>query len=185
MQPSDSMPDVPPAPRQLPQPEDFPESGPNALGAVGSRAGARLLDLLIAAAPLVLVYIAAVTVAARDSGAAPEDAVPPAWALALALAFAVGYETISLALGGATLFMRVFGLRVARYTDGRRPTWEQAFLRTLVPWTAVALVLPWVGLVGIGGAFGAAGVVYLTSLYNPLRRGVHDIAGGTIVIRTR
>jgi uncharacterized RDD family membrane protein YckC len=28
-------------------------------------------------------------------------------------------------------------------------------------------------------------LVYMSSLYNPLRRGFHDLAGGTVVIRTR
>lgn len=181
MPPSDSMPDVPPAPRRLPQPEDFPDTGPNALGAVGQRAMARVLDVLVAAAPLVLVFGITYWVTMRTvNGTVTVDA-PPGWALALGLAFAVGYETLSLALGGATLFMRLFGLRVARYTDGQRPTWTQSFLRTLVPWSVVALVLPWFGLAAIG----AAAAVYLSALYNPLRRGVHDVAGGTIVIRTR
>ena len=74
----------------------------------------------------------------------------------------------------------MLGLRIARYADGGRPDWGQAALRALLPAAggAVCFALLQVSTFGL--------VLVLASAYFlPLRRGWHDVAGGTVVIRTR
>ena len=63
---------------------------------------------------------------------------------------------------------------------GSKPTIEQAALRCLLPTAAgmIALVVTQQPLIG-------AMVVFASAFFNPLRRGWHDEAGGTIVVRTR
>ena len=71
------------------------------------------------------------------------------------------------------------GLRIARYTDGRKPTPAQALLRAILPWSILALPL---------GIFSVAAflVVYGSSVGGgALHRGLPDQAGGTLVISTR
>jgi uncharacterized RDD family membrane protein YckC len=161
--------------RKLPGPDDFPETGRNSLAAPGPRFGARGLDLVVVAAPAMAVAGLSVNVV---EGQWQMDL--PGWLPWLVLAVGVVYETLSVAVWGRTLGMWVFGLRVARYTDGQRPGPDQAVLRALVPWAALATPLPFnisaaivVGLwaTGIGGG--------------ALHRGVPDQAAGTIVITTR
>ncbi len=67
---------------------------------------------------------------------------------------------------------------MVRYTDGKAPTANQALLRALVPWSALALPI---------GPFAVAAllVVYGTGIGGELHRGLPDQAGGTLVISTR
>jgi len=162
---------------KVPTLEDFPETGTNALATFAQRAWARIIDTFLT---LFVVLALVPLLPLRTMVDDPEQAVAAiVWSLALWAVVAGSYETIAVALFGVTAGKAAFGIRVARFADGRRPTWEQALMRCL---------LPLAGATGLG-AFGfpviGAGTVYLSSLSNPLGRGWHDHAGGTIVIRTR
>jgi uncharacterized RDD family membrane protein YckC len=174
--------EVTPAPaRRLPQIEDFPEGGPNALATFGQRGWARVADELIVSIPLWFL-VAAVTVALYGSPeAVPADTHLPLLMAGAAFIVQVLYEVIAVALWGRTLGKWLTGIRVARYTDGQCPTWSQSALRCLL-WAAP----------GAGGLvltrFSAVGAlpVFLSAWRgDDLRRGWHDDAGGTIVVRSR
>ena len=66
-------------------------------------------------------------------------------------------------------------MRVAQLVNGRRPDVGQSALRSLLPLTVLAI--PVLVL--------ACPLIYLTSIFNPLGRGIHDQAGGTVVVRSR
>lgn len=166
-----SAPD-PPA-RRPTAPEDFPRSGPYALGAVWQRALARLFDLLVVALPLSVVLLAT---ADLQEGQLVLDEVP-GWLIPAQIGGQVVYETVLVALWGRTLGKALLGLRVTRFVDGRRPSWTQSAQRIVLP--AAAWAVP------VDGAVLLAGGVYLTSVFEPLRRGWHDRYAGTIVLRTR
>jgi uncharacterized RDD family membrane protein YckC len=166
-------------PRRLPRLEDFPETGPNALGAFSQRVWARVIDEVLLFAPL---QVAAYLVAAAEFGvdAVPSDWAMPPWLVAVAFGVAVVYEIATVALWGKTLGKWIVGVRVARYTDGKRPTWSQSALRCLLPSTAGAVGLALFRFSAIGAL-----PVLASAFSDPLRRGWHDVAGGTIVVRTR
>ena len=175
----------PTRPARRPKLEDFPDAGPNALGAFGSRAGARVIDAILVEIPfyLALLILFAGTVGADGQ---PTDATEelrthlPLWLVAGSVAIAVAYEVIAVALTGQTVGKWLLGLRVARYEDGTRPSWGQAALRCLLPAAAGVVAVETVGVYA-AGVF----IVLASAFYNPLRRGWHDAAGGTIVVRTR
>lgn len=160
------------APRKLPEAEDFPATGPNSLAAPGPRFGARGVDLALVATPAAVIAAFSVT---EHSGRLQID--PPSWLAWLVLGIGLVYETVTVATWGRTFGKWLFGLRVARYTDGKRPRPDQALLRALVPWTAFSIPVP----------FGPAAMlaVWSTGAGGSLHRGVPDQAGGTIVVATR
>ena len=165
-----------PAPR-VPTIDDFPESGTNALATITQRAWARTLDSLI-------VFFVALTLLNSipfDLGDAEDPRIVLVFAGLWILVSAV-YDTVLVATLGTTVGKIVLGTRVARYVDGAGPTWGQAALRGLLPVVPIAvlasLVPPLYWLFASGG-------VYLSALANPLGRGWHDLAGGSVVICTR
>jgi len=168
----------PPSPAPLPEPGDFPEKGPNALGSFGQRALARILDELIISVPFSL---AIYSVVGGDSGTTTSDANRGAALVILVIAVIVAaiYEIGCVGLWGRTLGKFALGLRIVRYTDGGPPTWSQAALRALLPITADAAVA------AVAVNLWGAAIVYASSFFSPLRRGWHDQAGGTLVVRTR
>ncbi len=101
----------------------------------------------------------------------------PTYATAIPLIVWLIYSVVLLAWFGRTLGCLVCGIRVARYADGAKPTFEQASMRSLLPASIAAIPIP---IVNAGWI-----VVYMGALYNPLRRGFQDFAAGTVVIRTR
>lgn len=162
------------APRRAPLgPADFPDTGRHALGAVGQRAVARVLDSLLLALPVAVLTVPYLSI---DDGQVVLDDLP-AWLLVVQVVLAVVYEGAAVALWGRTLGKLVLGLRVARYTDGAKPTPWQAVQRIVLPQVAAAIPVSFSGALVAG--------VYCTALLDPLRRGVHDHAAGTIVVRTR
>lgn len=160
------------APAKVPGPGDFPARGPNSLASVGQRALARLVDLAIVGLPALLLVVPFVHI---DGDKAVADV--PRWVGVVALAIAVSYEVVFIAWRGQTIGKWVVGVRVARYADGKKPTFSQSSLRSLLPACFLAIPVP---VIDTGWL-----VVFLSSLYHPLRRGWHDKAGGTIVVRTR
>jgi uncharacterized RDD family membrane protein YckC len=131
-----------------------------------------------------LLGLAMVAAAAMPDGTTPEQAAAqvevPWGVLAAALVVKIVYEVVGVALFGQTVGKWLFGIRVARYTDGGRPTWPQAALRCLV-WAvpaAATFALLRIQLLG-------AAIVYVSAWTTPLRRGWHDDAGGSVVVRTK
>lgn len=185
-EPSGSPPPVEPVrtPR-IPTLEDFPDHGPNALGALNQRAWARLIDAVLVSVPFFfLLYLLIVPTTGTDlqPTARTEELTAQLQPLVAigALVGGVLYETIAVAWLGKTVGKTLLGLRVARYADGEKPEWGQAALRALLPAAggAVTYALVQISTLGL--------VIVLGSAYFlPLRRGWQDLAGGTIVIRTR
>lgn len=172
MLPSDDMTQVQ-EPRRLPTAKDFPPSGPFSLAAPGPRFGARALDLALIAMPGLIVLAATATTVDRQL-----ELHVPAWLGPALIALGVVYEFVCVSIAGRTLGKILLGLRVVRYTDGRRPTPVQSLLRALLPWSTLALPLgPFV--------IGAFLLVYGSGVSGDLHRGLPDQAGGTLVISTR
>jgi uncharacterized RDD family membrane protein YckC len=167
-------------PRRLPRLEDFPEAGPNALATFQQRGFARVADELIVSIPLTIVA-SSIQAAQSDSVPLGEQGELPLALLAGAFAVQILYEVIGVALRGQTVGKWLTGIRVARYTDGGRPSLAQSLLRCLL-WAAPAAA----GLVLVP-FFPMAGAlpIFLSAWRYPLRRAWHDEAGGTIVVRTR
>jgi uncharacterized RDD family membrane protein YckC len=150
-------------------PDDFPSAGPNSLASIGQRAAARTIDTALIAVPAVLVLLPFVTVEGNKVTALP------AWAILPFVVMMVLYEVALETWIGQTLGKLLLGVRVARLVNGKGPDVSQVTLRALVP--ASVLVLPFVSVL--------YPFVYLTAGFSPMRRGVHDHAGGTVVVRTR
>jgi uncharacterized RDD family membrane protein YckC len=167
-------------PRRLPGPEDFPETGPNALATVSQRAWGRIIDELVMTVPMTVVLV---VVRAADTEAAEsltQEVELPITALAGLFVVRLVYEIVAVALWGQTVGKWFSGIRVARYTDGGRPHWDQSTLRCLL-WGAPAAAGLMLARTTVIGAL----PVFASCWRNELRRGWHDDAGGTIVVRTR
>jgi uncharacterized RDD family membrane protein YckC len=158
--------------RPPPRAQDFPPSGPNSLASLLQRFAGWSLDLLVTIVPASLAVLPFI-----DFDDFLETGELPTYATAVPLLVWLVYEVILLTWFGRTLGCLVLGIRVARYADGKKPTVEQASMRSLLPAAIAAIPIP---IVNAGWI-----VVYMGALYNPLRRGFQDYAGGTVVIRTR
>jgi uncharacterized RDD family membrane protein YckC len=168
------------SPRRLPQVGDFPATGPNALGSAAQRTFGWILDSILINGPLSLVLLPYLSIG--DDGRITFDA--PYWATVLPVVVFVIYQVAALAWRGQTLGMMATGIRLARYADGKRPRLDQAGIRQLLP--AIFMLVPIVNL--LTGVLGLMQYLILFSfLWDPsgLRRGWHDKASGTIVVRTR
>ncbi|MEO1065158.1 MAG: RDD family protein [Actinomycetota bacterium] len=95
-------------------------------------------------------------------------------AVAVIVALVVAYQTVLIARRGATIGKAAAGVRVVRADDGSIPVWDRSLLRALVPQGAGAV--PVIGLALVSAVYGAA-------LFDRHRRGIHDLAAGTIVVR--
>jgi len=160
--------------RPPPGPDDFPESGPNALGSVGARVFAYVIDAILLFIPTALVMLLFFTEVADAEVTVAEL---PWWFVPAQVAGQVAYQTVLVGTWGTTVGKWILGLKIVRYADGTRPDLARAAQRALVP--AVPAVLP----VDIAGVLSAA--VSATFVFMPLRRGWPDLYAGTIVIRTR
>ncbi len=99
----------------------------------------------------------------------------PAWGILPFIGMMVAYEVALDTWVGQTLGKMLFGVRVARLVNGTHPDVSQATLRALVPVSVLAIPL-----VALCYPF-----VYLSAMFSPMRRGIHDHAAGTVVVRTR
>jgi uncharacterized RDD family membrane protein YckC len=158
------------------------------MASFSERAWARLIDEIIVGIPFVFtlfVWFLIVVAPNVTPGVQPdpETLQAPDWLILPAIVFGVAYEVGAIAWRGQTLGKFVLGLRVGRFADGKNPSPTQSALRALLPFAAAALLF---GITGFG-ALSAVGAyaVFATAYANPLRRGLHDQAGGTIVVRTR
>jgi uncharacterized RDD family membrane protein YckC len=141
------------------------------LATIGSRIGARLLDGLIIGLPLtVLMFVVS------DVSEDRKTIDTPLWAPLLATLVAALYEVILIRKWGQTVGKRVLGIKVVRVTDGSLPDWTASVVRYLLP--VVPLLIP-VPVLNVALSL----VVYLVAVTHPLRRGWHDRAAGTLVIK--
>ncbi len=141
------------------------------LATIGQRIGARLLDGLIIGLPFtVLIFL--VSDVSEDRNTIDT----PLWAPILATVVAALYEVILVRKWGQTLGKRILNIKVVRVTDGNLPDWTASLVRYLLP--VVPLLIP-VPVVNIALSL----TVYLVAVTNPLRRGWHDRAAGTLVIK--
>ena len=140
------------------------------LAGIGQRIGARLLDGLIIGLPLtVLVF------AASDISEDRRTVTTPLWVQIVAAAVSALYEIVLIRTRGQTVGKRVLGIKVVRITDGALPDWTASVGRYVLPLIPVLIPIP--------GVFVLSLVIYLTAVVHPLRRGWHDRAAGTIVIK--
>jgi uncharacterized RDD family membrane protein YckC len=158
------LPDDAPRPRQ---PTDFPPAGVNSLATFWPRAGARVLDVVIVGVPAVAVIVPFLP-------SSPHASTPTWLPLPFLVLFGL-YEIVLVTVLGRTVGKMAAGIRVAQLVNGRRPDLGQSALRALLPLTL--LVIPVLAV--------AWPLVYLTALFNPMGRGIHDQAGGTVVVRSR
>jgi len=161
--------DEAPRPREL---TDFPARGPNSLASIPTRGIARVIDIVIPSLPVVVIVTVLV---ARQS--TPDANALPHWPRFVLIGLVLAYETICVGWRGRTVGKVLLGTRVARLVKGTRPDWTQSFMRALVP--VAALSIPF----DLGPGLYAC--VFLTAVFSPIRRGVHDHASGTVVVRTR
>lgn len=147
-----------------------PDQTQDALGSIGRRALAQILDALIVGLPLFFLTIP------LGASIASEELTDTQllWLTVLWVGVSLAYNTVAVAIWGKTLGKHIMGLRVVNRSDGGPVSWTYASVRALVP-TVVQLV-PVIGP-------GLAIVVYLRAVFHPLRQGMHDAAAGTIVVR--
>lgn len=99
--------------------------------------------------------------------------IPPGWAVALFL-FAAVYTVVPTAIWGQTAGKLAVGTRVVVDADGSLPGWRRSFVRWFV--SEGLAQLP-----GIGVLVSLAVLVSL--VVDRRRRGLHDKAAGTVVVR--
>jgi uncharacterized RDD family membrane protein YckC len=158
--------------RPPPAAHDFPATGVNSLASLWQRLGGWTIDVLVTIVPATVAVLPFIDL---DKFARTGDL--PTYATAIPLIVWLIYSVVLLTWMGRTLGCWVCGIKVVRYADGGKPTLDQAAMRSLLPASIAAIPIP---IVNAGWI-----VVYMGSLYNPLRRGFQDYAGGTVVIRTR
>lgn len=135
------------------------------------RIGGYLLDQLIIVVPVVAVALAV--------GFEPDDTISERelWGLSVAtLAVSFVYHTLMIGFLGRTVGKLAAGTVVVRAADGGRLGWSASTMRALVPQAAGAV--PVIG-------FGLGLAVYGMAVFDPLRRGLHDRAAGSLVVRDR
>jgi len=138
------------------------------VASVAQRIGGALVDGLLTSMVVVVPLLLGV-ITIDDL----RNQIPPGWALAL-LVFGAVYTVVPTALWGQTLGKVAVGSRVVTEADGSPPGWRRSAIR----WALPGLVgrLPYVGVV-------VSVAVTASLLLDPRRRGLHDKAAGTIVVR--
>ena len=99
---------------------------------------------------------------------------------AVALFVVVGYEVIQIAVWGQTVGKRIVRIKVVRDASGECSGWGKSFGRWAVPtlaMVALALTSGWLAVV-------RAVLCYVSPTWDRSRQGWHDMAAGTLVIRT-
>lgn len=167
-----------PYPSEPPRARDeLPSTGPGSLPTIGTRVLARLIDYLIISLPL---YVWLVEPHVKIAGNQFKIDLP-AWAQLTTVIVPVVYDFVMVATFGASIGKMLTHLRVVHFIDGGRIAPYQAALRAAIPSVPSFLAyLPGLELVGL-----LSPLVYLSALFDPVYRGLHDKAAGTIVLRTR
>ncbi len=146
---------------------------------LGSRALARLIDL-VAQAVLTVLVAGLLSVIIINVESLPDDAIIQAGWIVTLVVVLIGYPTLlESRTSGRTLGKLVMGLRVLR-DDGGPVRFRHALTRALV---GVAVEFP---ALGTGVALPVGWLISIwTMLVNPLGKRVGDLAAGTIVIHDR
>ncbi|MFL5812494.1 MAG: RDD family protein [Bdellovibrionia bacterium] len=123
------------------------------------RVVASLLDLSIV---VLATWVLAMLLIHTHDPEAEQDAVVTIF-LVVSAAYSVGFNCWK----GGTPGKLLFGMRVVRMRDGARLTWHQALAR-------------WASYLLSASLFGAG---FLMAAFHPLKRTIHDLLGGSRVIR--
>ena len=148
--------------------EDPVDDSVVALASVGQRLAGALVDGLLTSMVVVVPLLLGLVDVSRLQGG-----IPSGWALAL-LVFGAVYTVVPVALWGQTMGKVAVGTRVVAEGDGSVPGWR----RSAVRWGLPGLVgrLPYVGLL-------VSFAIMASLVLDARRRGLHDKAAGTIVVR--
>ncbi|MEX0846224.1 MAG: RDD family protein [Ilumatobacteraceae bacterium] len=133
------------------------------------RVGGSIIDEIIVLLPI------AITLAV--TGFRPGDDLTRTTLVVLEVAMVlVGftYEAVMIGLLGRTVGKFATGTRVVRADTGGRLGWFSSVQRAMVP--AVANGVPALGVL-------LSALVYVPAFFDPLRRGLHDRAAGSLVVR--
>lgn len=139
------------------------------LASYGRRIGGAVIDEVVGLLPVAIGLVV--------SGFRPGDDIDDTMLLVLTVATALSgfvYETLMIGLFARTVGKFAVGTRVVRADNGGRLGWFGSVQRAMVP--TVAAAVPQLGFVL--GAF-----VYGVAFVDPLRRGIHDRAAGSLVVR--
>ena len=144
----------------------------DALASIGQRALAQVLDGLVLLVPAfaVVYFVAGDILIATDT----ETTSAQMWATFILVALQIAYNTLCITMWGATIGKRLLGLRVVNQADGGLVALNSAAMRALIP--AAAGLIPVIGMA-------APIVIYMRAFFHPLRKGWHDQAAGTIVVK--
>lgn len=128
---------------------------------------------------------------ALDSGGGELDIAAFVLVLVLQLAISFAYFGSLWTLRGATLGMRLLGLRIGDESEGRSITWRQSAIRWLslgIPSLLVSLAVYVPNIIGlILASLGVAWLLLLlyTMAQSPTKQGLHDRYAHTILVRAR
>ena len=144
------------------------------LATPGSRIGARLIDALIVAVPLVVLLFATVDID-TDSNNWADDV--PTWFLVMATLASAAYEVFFVAVLGATPGKSAVGIRVVEQESGATPpSWETSGRRA---WPVL------IGLIPVVATFAGLAIAILSLVWifnDAQRRSVYDRTGRTYVV---
>jgi uncharacterized RDD family membrane protein YckC len=138
------------------------------LAPLGRRAIGLFIDQMVAAVPMILLFLAL--------GYQFDEMIvdtPGFWFNLGFVAIGLLHETIGVARFGRTVGKWITGTRVVDAATLAGVSLSSALIRSLVP--AAFGVVPGIGmLLGMG--------VYLWAFFDPRRQGIHDKAAGTLVV---
>jgi uncharacterized RDD family membrane protein YckC len=181
-------PQLPPREGGLPYPpsppvdkSELPPSGPGSPGIILPRAAAWLIDQVIATAPLQIIRVAAWT--ETENGKTVDNT--PTWVIVLAILAPIVYTALMLSWRGQTVGKMLLHLKVVTYADGGPITRQEAWIRATVPMipTLLAFAVPVPAISGL--LVICTYLIYLSAAIDPVYRGLHEKASGTIELRTR
>lgn len=148
------------------------------LASPGRRFGARLIDTVIVAVVVFILFVFAFGVARRVTSGPVADGLASLLALVIAAVIALVitllYEVTLIAVKGQTLGKMATGIKVVRADTGWVPGWGRSIGRWIIP-SSLGLI-PYAGWV-------LSLLVYVSLLWDKTRQGWHDKAAGTVVVR--
>ncbi|MEZ5320825.1 MAG: RDD family protein [Microthrixaceae bacterium] len=157
----------------------FPHTGPGSMPSLGLRLAARLFDFLVLSLPWLALHWPYL----RFEGTEMSLRQLPHWVSVLAVVIPVAYEVVFLLLFRATPGKLLFGMRVAGFASGGHPNGHQLVMRAIVPFLGSLLTLAMPTGAPAAVLAMVEPVVFGWVLFDPYRRGWHDRAAGTVVLR--
>lgn len=151
----------------------MPETGVGSLAPIWARGIARIIDLFIVGVGGLFVAQLFGYIEVVDDETVSSD---PLAVTLVVMAVWLVYEVVGTLGGGRTVGKFVLGLRVRAVSSDGPPTPFKAMSRWLLQ--GISLMLGQFGLILLL-------VVYLTSVTQPTRQGLHDRVANTLVVRAR